>query len=276
MKPRFRYSRLSGVFLLLCFMGTLMSIFCAYPCEAFQDMKNGREVQMAVKNEYVGDDSLAGVTMILINRSGDKRVRDFDRYMKNYSGLKKILIRIKTPPDIRLTGFLSWENPTGPDTQFLYLPAMKKTRRISSKDTDQSFVGSDFNLYDLGNLKLDDFDYSDTKTEMLDGRECWYYECTAKPGSDAPYSRIQTWTDKEYIIRTKMIYYDKRGRLFKQMTASKMMRDQNIWTPHFIMMENLQDRHKTEFHMKKIDYNVSVPDFIFDATNLETGKDLDR
>lgn len=246
----------------------------SYPSDIPPELKNGREVQLQVKNRYTGDDLRGSAEMFLFSKRGEKRVRKLNRFVKEYNGKKKIIIRITYPMDIRLTAFLVWEED-GSDTQFLYLPAMKKTRRISTKDRDQSFVGSDFSLYDMGNVEIEDFTYTDTKTDFVDGRECYYYECIAAPNSDAPYGRVQTWTDKEYLIRIKTIIYDRKGKLYKQTRSTDIRLLQDIWTPFLIITENLQDGHKTEFRMSKVEYNVGVPDNLFSLSNLETHDDIE-
>ena len=263
--------------LALILMASLLVFMPAasFSAASFEDIKSGREVQARVKARYVGDDLYSSTEITLTNRSGAFRNRALNRFTKDYNGLKKTIIRITAPPDIRLTGLLILEEPNSPDLQVLYVPAMKKTRRISTKDRDQSFVGSDFTLYDMGYIEMDDFDYSDTTTEFIDGRECWRYTCALKPGSDAPYGKVEAWVDKEYVIRTKMVYYDKKaGKLLKTFMAKEITLVQGIWTPHYLIMENYPDNHKTEFRMK-VTYNVGVPDELFNMATLEICRDVE-
>lgn len=236
---------------------------------------NGREIQQKVHDRYTGDDITGHTTMQLVSKTGQVRLRRFDRYVKDYNKKKKILIRVHWPPDIERTGFLVWENPEGADTQFLYLPAMKKTRRIATQDQDQSFLGSDFTLYDMGNIIVDDYTYSDVSTKLLDQRECYYYVCTAAPEKNPIYSKIETWTDKEYYIRTKMVYYDRKGNPLKTFYAKETKLTQDIWTPYYLFIENLQDGHKTEYRMSDIIYNSGHTDEMFTLTTLETCGEAD-
>jgi hypothetical protein len=239
-----------------------------------EETKNGRDVQLAVKNRYLGDDLIGYTEMKLISKSGHVRIRKFIRYVKDYNKVKKILIRVYAPADIKRTGFLVWEDPDGPDTQFLYLPAMKKIRRIASQNQDQRFLGSDFTFYDMGEVSIDDYTYSDTKTVILDGKECWYYEAFAKPGGHAIYGKMEIWTEKKTLVRIKIMFYDKSDRPLKLFFSKEIRLVQDIWTPHYLHMENLQDGHTTEYRMRNITYNVGHSDQLFSLINLETGGDI--
>ena len=235
---------------------------------------NGREIQQKVHDRYTGNDIRGYSVMYLKNAAGQKRTRKFVRHVKDYDGFKKSLIRLFYPPDINKTAFLVWENE-GLDTQFLYLPSLKKIRRISTEDRDQSFMGSDFTLYDMGNIEMDEYDYTDATTEMFDGRECWYYECIGIPKKCPVYGRIKTWTDKETLIRITMIYYDMKGNLLKQFKASDMRLVQGIWTTHHFFMENFQDKHTSEIIMKSPEYDTGVSSTFFDLQNMEEAYDMD-
>ncbi|MBU2103242.1 MAG: outer membrane lipoprotein-sorting protein, partial [Candidatus Omnitrophica bacterium] len=187
-------------------MSFLFAIFIAgYLCigasGATAEIRDGREIQLSVKNQYAGDDQVWRWDMLLTNKTGYARKRSAYRYMKDRGGLRKIMIRFLSPADIRQTGLLTWENTGADDTQFLYLPALKKIRRIATNDKEQTFVGTDFNYEDLENLKVDNYTYSAAGDDMREGKECYFYEATAKPGANTVYSRMRTWTDKESFIR---------------------------------------------------------------------------
>lgn len=234
-----------------------------------EEIKDGEKVQLEVKNQYVGTDSVMQWDMRLINKDGFERRRILTRHMKETGGLKKILSRFSSPADIRKTGLLTWENKGADDTQFLYLPAMKKVRRIASVDKEQSFVGTDFNYEDLGNLKVDDYTYSQTRTEVIDNEECYYYECNAKPGVNTVYSKMKTWTSKESFVRIRVEYFDKKKRLFKIGRAGFIEKIDGIWTPLYISMEDIQDGHKTEVFVSNVMYDSGLSDDLFGLINLE-------
>ena len=206
--------------------------------------------------------------MSLINKDGYVRKRTLTRYKKEYDGLRKILVRFSAPPDIRKTALLTWENKDADDTQFLYLPALKKTRRISTADKNQSFVGTDFNYEDMGNIKVNDFTYTDVSTEYIDGEACYFYECCARPDANTVYSRMRTWTSKKSMIRIRVEYFDEKGKFFKIGIAKNIEKINDIWTPLYVSMENLVDKHKTEVVVPKVVYDSGLPDMLFGTMNL--------
>jgi len=257
------------IFFLFGGLVVIVHVSGVFPAAA-EELKDGRDVQLKVKTQYIGDDQIWQWDMRLINKSGYVRERSVMRYMKETNGLRKILIRFLSPADIRQTGLLTWENTNADDTQFLYLPALKKTRRIATTDKDQSFVGTDFNYEDLENLKVDNYAYSPAVTEMRDGEECYFYEGYAKAGANTVYSKMRTWTSKKSFIRIYVEYFDKKGKLFKIGTAGDIRLIDNIWTPFYISMENLEERHKTEIITERIVYNPGLSNDLFELLNLET------
>ncbi len=231
---------------------------------------DGRQVQQAVKGQSTGEDHQMQWEMRLINKDGYVRKRVAYRYMKQEGNLRKILVRFHAPADIRLTGLMTWENQDSDDTQFLYLPALKKTRRIASVDKEQSFVGTDFNYEDMANIKIDDYTYGPVSTRIMEGEECYYYECYANPAARPVYGRMNTWTNKKSLIRVHIEYYDAQGKLWKIGTARNIEKIDGIWTPLYVSMENVKDKHKTEIIVSKVVYNSGLPEELFGLINLKT------
>ncbi|MFC1479110.1 outer membrane lipoprotein-sorting protein [Planctomycetota bacterium] len=239
-------------------------------------LKNGREVQIYVRDKYLGDDLVGKKTLFrLTDKRGNVRNRIMNRYVKDFKGVKKYLIRIVKPADVRNIGLLTWEdnNKEGDDTRFLHMPALKKTRRIATKDRGQRFIGSDFTYEDLGTVPVDDYTYTATKTVTYAGKECYFYQCYAKKGSGAVYPKIKTWTSKESWTRIRMEYYDKHGKLWKIFKAEEFKilpaGKHGIWTPHHLIMKNMKDGHQTEFCMRGIKYNNGHSDELFSLQNLD-------
>jgi hypothetical protein len=254
----------------LSFLSLLIVSMGVYINLNAEEIKNGREVQIKVKEQSVGNDHIMKWNMNLINKNGYVRKRVAYRYMKETNGLRKFLVRFLEPADIRKTGLLTWENEGKDDTQFLYLPALKKTRRIATTDKEQSFVGTDFNYEDMGNIKIDDYTYTETRTEFKLGEECYYYECYAEPGANTVYSRMNTWTSKKSFIRIYVEYFDKKGKKNKIGIAKNIKKIDGIWTPLYVSMENLEEKHKTELIVPKVVYNSGLSDELFGLINLKT------
>ncbi|MBW2742169.1 MAG: outer membrane lipoprotein-sorting protein, partial [Deltaproteobacteria bacterium] len=120
---------------------------------------SGKELAQKVYDRENGDDSTAHMIMKLINKRGHERIRDFTSYSKDYSPLIKQLIRFTSPADIEGTGFLSIEKSEGETDQFLYLPSLRRTRRIVSSQKSNRFVNSDFTYEDMERRPVEDSEH---------------------------------------------------------------------------------------------------------------------
>ena len=109
----------------------------------------GEELARMVHDRDVGDDMTSRQTMELVPSEGTKRVRELDIVAADRAGLRRTLIRFTSPADIQGTGFLAIEDGQGGTEQFLYLPALKRTRRIVAGQKSRSFVNTDFTYEDV-------------------------------------------------------------------------------------------------------------------------------
>jgi len=267
---RLKMASILGRILQICTLIVFMNLSIAPFAHAEEVLTSGREVQKMVKEQYVGDDSFMEWQMVLTSKSGFKRERLLHRYMIEKDRRKKILIRFLGPPDLRKTGMLTWEHKDVDDTQFLYLPAIKKTRRIAAGDKDQSFAGSDYNYEDMGDIPFEEYTYSDATTDTKFGEECYFYEAYAKPGTSAVYDKIRIWASKKSFIRIYLEYFSKKDALIKIGTAKNIEKINDIWTPLYTSMETLEDKHKTEIHALRVLYNQGSSKELFTLDNLET------
>ncbi len=115
-----------------------------------------------------GEDMQSRLTMALINSRGDKRVREIRQFMKDFDDVEKKVMFFESPADVRNTSFMNWSYTTvgEDDDQWIYLPALKKVKRISSDSKGDYFMGSDFTYDDLG----DRHPSSDTHTVAFRSR----------------------------------------------------------------------------------------------------------
>ena len=114
---------------------------------------SGREIAVMVDEREDGDDQISEAVWTLTNSRGKTRKRDTLRYWKDYEGREglssKTFVYFDSPPDVKDTTFLNWsqEDAEADDDQWIYLPALRKVRRIASGDKENSFMGSDI-IYD--------------------------------------------------------------------------------------------------------------------------------
>jgi hypothetical protein len=117
----------------------------------------GREIVNKAYNLPSGDDQTSQLTMTLVNKSGQTRVRKIQQFTKDFGTVEKSIMFFLSPADVKNTSFMNWsyDDENKADDQWIYLPALKKVKRISSDSKSDYFMGSDFTYDDLGDRKLD-------------------------------------------------------------------------------------------------------------------------
>lgn len=199
--------------------------------------------------------------MVLINKRGHERVRKLETKRKDYGGgeAKSVAVFL-SPADVKGTAFLVWEHGDKDNDVFIYLPALKKIRRIASEQKNQSFMGSDFSYADMENEDVDDAAHRILSEEDLDGRACWVIESIPKPDGDSEYGKLTSWVDKTDLIPYKVEFYDKKGRLYKVMKVLRTGPVGEVILPLHFSMENVQTNHKTEISLDKINLDQEISD----------------
>jgi len=216
--------------------------------------------------------------MKLINKKGKIRVRKVSQLKKtDAAGNEKSLIRFHSPADVKGTGLLTIEHSDRDDDQWLYLPAMRKVRRISASSKTDNFVGTDFAYEDLKDEKLEKYDYKLVKDELLEGHPCYVIEAvpaTAKEKKQSGYSKREIWIDKTNYVNLKTKFYDKKGQLFKVFTARDIRKIEGTtkWRAHRMVMENLKTHHKTVLIFNNFVINKGISDNNFTQRYLERGR----
>ena len=232
---------------------------------------SGKEIMTLVDDRPDGDDRFQVITMTLINKRGRKRVREVKSYSKDYGRDKKSIMVFMEPADVRKTAFLSWDydDPDREDDKWLYMPAMRKTRRISGASRNEYFMGTDFTYDDMGKRRV----YEDTHNllgeEQAMGKDCWKVESVPVDPEDM-YTRKVIWVDKEAYVPLQTEYYDKDG-LLKVYKAVDVRQQDAIWTVFKSEMHNVVREHTTVMETGKIDYDTGLKDNMFRVATIQRG-----
>jgi hypothetical protein len=158
---------------------------------------------------------------------------------------------------------------------WLYMPALRKTRRIVSSEKSKSFMGSEFSYADMTPPPLDDFTLKLLGEKTVGGVNCWEIEMTPKNDDIAEengFSRkITCIAHKDFVVR-KSIYYDLDGELHKEFVVEKVQEvdtENNKYRPVKLYMENKQNGRKSVLEVEKIESNPGVKDDYFTVRYLE-------
>ena len=231
----------------------------------------GEEIIKKVDNQPKPKTTIAKMKMVLISKSGSKRVREVITYIKEEKGVTKTLMKFLSPADIRGTGFLIWDykDENKDSDQFLYLPALKKTRRITSSQKNQSFLGTDFSYQDMEGVNVDKATHKLLREEQCGQYQCYVVQSIPKPGVDYQYSKVVEWIRKDIFVPVKAEMYDKKGKKIKRLTVDKLEKIKNYWIMKQSTMENLKTHHKTILSIEKIVLDKKIPDVYFTQRFLE-------
>jgi outer membrane lipoprotein-sorting protein len=252
------------------FIVALLSMLFIIPAMAQDDM-TALEVVEAAYNRPTGDDMTADLEMILINRQGDRRIREIKQYGKDFGDVEKTIMFFLTPADVRNTSFMNWSYTDGrDDDQWIYLPALKRVRRISGDSKSDYFMGSDFTYDDLGDRHPQDDEHTILRKEEIEGVESYVIESIPKD-KDYMYSRTVTWIAKDKWIALKREFYDDRGEYLKTLHVKKYDEIQGYWTVLHSEMENEQRQHRTVMQFKNVEYDTGVSDNMFTERIMTRG-----
>lgn len=236
----------------------------------FSDGLSGHTLAQNSNERYVAHDEATELWMLLINSRGEIRTRRFLRLRKNFPGHKRVLLKFISPEDIRDTGFLNEERPKEKyDTQFLYLPAVKKLRRISAANKEQRWVGSDFFYEDIQEIKFDDWNYRRLDDDFFDNYPCYVVEWLPKPDTETVYGKEIYWYRKEGYLPVRIDYYDKKGKLWKRVTFYDLRYNQGVWFAWIIKMEDFEANHRTEMYRRWVFFDTQIPDDYFMTRGIE-------
>ena len=164
------------------------------------------------------------------------------------------------------------------DDQWLYLPAMRKVRRISASDRGDYFLGTDFSYEDIkkeSKVTIEDYTWKTIGEETLDGHDCYVTEAipvSKEIAKELGYGRTKAWVDKEIWMARKIDYWDTRGNYLKTNHITDIRNVQGIWTLHQMDVQNHKTDHHTRFTFSDIDYKSGVDDDVFTKRALKRGR----
>lgn len=215
--------------------------------------------------------------MILESDKGQQRVRNMTTYSKLRSSGTELNLAVKfnLPADVQGTTFLQLQNTDSDDDMWIYLPALKKTRRLVSANKRDSFVGSDFAYGDVLTLSPKLFHHVLVKSEACDNTECFVVESVPKDRSqieDFGYAKKVTWLRKDNYLEVKVEYFNDLNQCIKTQTTSnhRLLQAQ---PPRWIAMKremiNHESGHKTTVLVAKTDTEQALADSLFTVRSIE-------
>jgi hypothetical protein len=205
---------------------------------------------------------------LVTDRTGATRELVFtSRSRKVGDGRSKSLMRFSAPADLANVGFLQIQQEGGDDERFLFLPELKKSRRVAGKMRAQAFMGTDFSYADLDRRDLRDGKAKLIDTVQLGGKPVWHLEVT--PDADSPYGKLELWVRQDNFVALKTVFTAAGGALMKTLTTEELKRIKGRWFITRTRMVNHQDSRSTQLTLEKVEPNDEVPEAEFTVRNLE-------
>jgi len=216
-------------------------------------------------------ESEVSLRMVLKNAAGQESTRSLrisTLEKPDESVGDKGLVQFETPRDIEGTALLSHARILEPDDQWLYLPALKRVKRISSSNKSGPFVGSEFAFEDFTAIELNKFDYQYLRSEACGELQCDVLQRTPRY-ENSGYTRQIAWVDQtDYQIR-RVAFYDRRGDLLKVLDLGDYRRYANgVWRAHRLSMRNVQTGKQTELIYGQYRFEVGLSAGDFDKNRL--------
>ncbi len=248
--------------------------------EAQAEPLTAAEIVQKVNSMDDGLQVTRNLTMTLTDRRGKQRIRETTGYRKYFGEEKRTVLFYTSPANVRDTGFLTYDYPAtveGDDDQWLYLPALRKVRRISASDRGDYFLGTDFTYEDIkkeGRLEPADFNYTLLGDVDLNNTKAHHLEALPKNDEIAKelgYSRTELWVDTKSYLVVKANFWDIKGNLLKTLEASDVRQIDGIWTRHQLKMENHKTGHTSVFSFSDVDYQTPVDNQLFSQRSLKRG-----
>jgi outer membrane lipoprotein-sorting protein len=215
-------------------------------------------------------DFTANMQMILMNKHGQKSERKIRiRTLEVKEDGDKSLTIFDTPRDVKGTAFLNFTHKVGDDDQWLFLPALKRVKRISSRNKSGSFMGSEFAYEDISSQEPEKYTYKWVRDERYEDLECFVVEYYPVDRKNSGYTKQVTWLDKKEYRVWKVEYYDRKNSLLKTLTCKDYRKYlDKYWRPDQMYMVNHQTGKSTKLIMSDYKFRTGLKDSDFNQNSL--------
>lgn len=253
---------------------------CAFiqTCRA-ADQPEARAIMQKVDAREDGDNATLNMQMTLIDKNGSARIREIKSFSKDKGKDTLRLMFFMHPAQIKNTGFLThdYDDHLKDDDQWLYLPALGKSKRISSNDRSGSFMGSDISYADLTSLNLEDFDFTIIKETEVSSKPCWVIQAiprSKKVIDETGYTKSVFIVRKDNDLVIREIHWLNEGGYVKYIDAKKVEKIDGIWIRtelKVLKTYNNDTVHTTVLKLSNVKFNQKLDYTLFTVRSLEKG-----
>jgi len=245
---------------------------------------SARDIMVKVDNRDDGNNRVAEMQMVLTDKNGDTRIRKMKSLDKDLITAKgeedrRRIMFFLAPADVKDTGFLTYDFDAydKDDDQWLFLPALKKTKRIASTDKSGSFMGSDFNYSDMTRKNLDAYDFKILKEAEVRGAKTWVIEALPKTQDEIDstgYKKSVVFVRQDNFVIVRAVHWTDTGDKLKYLDVTGLEQIDGVWTITAMSMTTKKNKiteHKTDLTFSNVHYDQDLNDNLFTLRRLEKG-----
>ena len=239
----------------------LCSLFLFLATTAFGAITAEQIIEKANQaSYYAGKDGRANVTMTITDKNGGIRSREFTILRLNAKGDdQKFYVYFRAPADVHKMAFLVWKNLQRDDDRWLWLPALNLQKRIAPGDKRTSFVGSDFFYEDVSGRGI-----TDDTHELIEEKDGSYLiKSVPKDPGSVEFGWFQTWIDATTFLPKKAEYYDRNGKLYREVEAIEVGTVKGYPTVLAAEARDLNSGSVTRNSFSNVEYDIGLKDRIF-------------
>ena len=229
--------------------------------------------QEADRRDADFSDATAELTMLLRNRNGDESSRRMRNLTLEVEGDgDKTLVVFDEPRDVAGTAFLNYTHREGADDQWLYLPALRRVKRIASNNRSGPFMGSEFAYEDISSQEVEKYTYDFMAAESLDGVPMYVIE-RVPTDENSGYTRQVVWYDQAEYRLQQIDFYDRKNDLLKTLTYHQYQQSvDQYWRADRMEMVNHQTGKSTTLSFANYQFRTGLTDRDFDQSALRRAR----
>jgi len=266
----------------LLLVASIISGAASLSSAATGENPTGREIFERCNFKYPGEDQQSTLTIILHDKDGNEKKNVYRRFWKDYKGadgiVDKMVLYTEFPPDAEGAAFMRWAYTSASDKnadQWIYLPVLKKIRRVSIRDPGDSFLGSDLTYADISARGVSADEHKLVQILKRGNQDIFAVESTPVNKKGSLYGKTISWFEKgqdwNSCIKRQVDFYDKKGEPLKRQIIN-WQQVKNAWVWSEVLVKDLQTGHSSTFRITDVKINVGLRDDIFSERALSIGQ----
>lgn len=240
--------------------------------------QDGRSIIQKYQDANEINDLTSKIQYKNISKKGRVQSRQLVQYISQSDAITDqyaFLLSFTAPNDIAGTSTLTLQNGMKDDDQWLYLPSLRTTKKISASKKSDRFMGTEMTYEDLSNYlsePIEDYNYQLMGEEAYENNSCYKIEATPLEHTKTQYSKKTLWITKEHYVMAKTDFYSKENKLLKTFTASDIRKIANSHNhrAHKAVIQNIKTGNRTEVSYEDFVVNAGIDKGMFNKNALES------